>query len=1044
MRVVENVSGGIRCAALLAIVGVLTGCRSGSDDVEQLVAASGGYRPGDGWLSTITQHHPRRPSPPTFRSASDLAPGIVEIYARLADVGTDGRRESRLLQASAAELAVGRLQAAEARVTEALAYSATSWAAWNDLAVIRLTRSGEAGEDAAEEISRAVDAAMRAAELAPDRPQVWFNLSLALSRVQLRTQSVVAFERLRGLKTQSGWSDELQPTKVSSGSAGSTWEKSRAAILDVNTRSDHAADASWFPGQAREFLLLELFPAWAQALRDGRVREAQVLGDRAETIARTLSQIDGDALHLECANELDRAAAGKMPATQSAALFNAHIEHAEGRRLYELNQRAAAQDRFRRAAAEWARGSSPCRGWTDLDQAVALYQAGQPAAALERYSRVAASASRKNFHSLLARTHWLRGAALLAGGEVERAQQAYRDAIALYEKSKDNWNLISIRNTAADGLRELGAHPYGWQYLSPALARLDTVSEVRRRYLILYNASLYTGDAGLPHAALAFQEAALEQAYARGAPNTIVEGLIQRGRRHLSLDRPAAAVKDLDEAARLVPTIEASSSAAYLGAWLTRVRAELLAPTKPAQALELVNDQLIAYFQKREMTVVPALYRIRARAALAANRLAEANASLSEGIAVFEQMYGTLAASHFRASYLDSAWDLFGDLIALRATRAQDPAAAFAVAERARARGPDRLDLNVSPETIARRLPVHTGLIYYVALEDRLLVWRIGAGRQEFESVPLRRTELRYLVAGYRQLIEAGAAKADLLQLGSRLYQALLNRRWLEEARVSRLLLVPDDALHALPFSALIEPGSRRYAVEDLRLELVSSGQALARALPHNLASGPVVAKLLAVSASSVAGHAKLPEADREVEELAKYYPDRQVLSGPASTPTELGRRISNFEIVHFAGHAQTDLMFPWSSYLVLFPDAAHPDGLLKVEEIETWRLPKTRLVILSACQTAVGAVFRGDGMVTLARPFLNGGVKTVVGSLWRVDDRSTRQVFTTFHDRFAAERVAGTALHAAQLSLLRSSDPTSQLAKSWSGFVVIGAGDQP
>ena len=107
---------------------------------------------------------------------------------------------------------------------------------------------------------------------------------------------------------------------------------------------------------------------------------------------------------------------------------------------------------------------------------MALYQAGQPAAALERYSRVAASASRKNFHSLLARTHWLRGAALLAGGEVERAQQAYRDAIALYEKSKDNWNLISIRNTAADGLRELGAHPYGWRSLCHRHSRNSTPS----------------------------------------------------------------------------------------------------------------------------------------------------------------------------------------------------------------------------------------------------------------------------------------------------------------------------------------------------------------------------------------------------------------------------------------------------------------------------------------------------------------------------------------------------------------------------------------
>jgi CHAT domain-containing protein len=84
--------------------------------------------------------------------------------------------------------------------------------------------------------------------------------------------------------------------------------------------------------------------------------------------------------------------------------------------------------------------------------------------------------------------------------------------------------------------------------------------------------------------------------------------------------------------------------------------------------------------------------------------------------------------------------------------------------------------------------------------------------------------------------------------------------------------------------------------------------------------------------------------------------------------------------------------------------------------------------------------VFRGEGLVSLARPFLAAGSTSVVGTLWNVEDDPTRTLVRSFHREFAQRRDAAGALGHAQRVMLNSARPADRLPRSWAGFVAVGA----
>jgi CHAT domain-containing protein len=105
-------------------------------------------------------------------------------------------------------------------------------------------------------------------------------------------------------------------------------------------------------------------------------------------------------------------------------------------------------------------------------------------------------------------------------------------------------------------------------------------------------------------------------------------------------------------------------------------------------------------------------------------------------------------------------------------------------------------------------------------------------------------------------------------------------------------------------------------------------------------------------------------------------------------------------------------------------------------DDIAALPLAGTRVAVLSACATGAGAESRGEGVLSLVRPFLAAGVPHVVASLWSVRDDDTRPLMVALHRRLLAGEPPSAALRSAQLEALRSSGGR---AGTWAAFMTVG-----
>ena len=143
----------------------------------------------------------------------------------------------------------------------------------------------------------------------------------------------------------------------------------------------------------------------------------------------------------------------------------------------------------------------------------------------------------------------------------------------------------------------------------------------------------------------------------------------------------------------------------------------------------------------------------------------------------------------------------------------------------------------------------------------------------------------------------------------------------------------------------------------------------------------------------------RLPQSRREVEEIAALFPaDRRRTYVDREASEERAKAVGkNARIVHFATHGYVDNRSPFDSGLVLsIPEElaeGRDNGLLQVWEIfESVRLDAD-LVVLSACETGIGEIRGGEGIIGLTRAFQYAGARSVLASLWRVEDEATAEL---------------------------------------------------
>lgn len=226
-------------------------------------------------------------------------------------------------------------------------------------------------------------------------------------------------------------------------------------------------------------------------------------------------------------------------------------------------------------------------------------------------------------------------------------------------------------------------------------------------------------------------------------------------------------------------------------------------------------------------------------------------------------------------------------------------------------------------------------------------------------------------------------------------------------------------------------------------------------------------------SASALDSLPPLPATRQEVEECSGLFPGSDILVGPAATEQAVSGRatagtLARYRVLHFATHALANDERPEESALVLtragLPDPIEAalsgervyDGLVTAREIlEEWTLDAD-LVVLSGCETALGREVSGEGYVGLASALLRVGARSLLVSLWPVEDRSTSLLMRRFYENWTGsygdERagMTGAAMSKTQalgeakrwLRSLRGPTGVPVYASPffWAGFILVGS----
>lgn len=262
----------------------------------------------------------------------------------------------------------------------------------------------------------------------------------------------------------------------------------------------------------------------------------------------------------------------------------------------------------------------------------------------------------------------------------------------------------------------------------------------------------------------------------------------------------------------------------------------------------------------------------------------------------------------------------------------------------------------------------------------------------------------------------------------------------------SLLVVEPHDTLHLAPFAALTDKDGLSF-VEKYSLLLSPSQDALQRLRsyqPYGEALGKVRALIVGnpemkaaieVNGQTYRGFTTLEGAEREAAFIQELFPTQQTtyLKNTGATAEAIQEAARESGLIHLATHGVADEAEPMSSFLLV----AGGKGYLTARELRNWRL-SADLVVLSACETALGRLASTEGVIGLARALFIAGARAVVVSLWPVHDDATASLMEYFYRALLAGEPIPNALQTAQLKLKAQSDYAEPVF--WAGFVAMGA----
>jgi CHAT domain-containing protein len=313
----------------------------------------------------------------------------------------------------------------------------------------------------------------------------------------------------------------------------------------------------------------------------------------------------------------------------------------------------------------------------------------------------------------------------------------------------------------------------------------------------------------------------------------------------------------------------------------------------------------------------------------------------------------------------------------------------------------------------------------------RLLI--VASGGLEylpFAALPIPSNE-----NGYQPLI----TEHEIVNLPSASVLSVIRRETAGRAAAPKTVAVLADPVFETKDPRLLMATKRRGAGQESAVNTRSTAEASSPA-SGGLDCSPF---LRAVRSMGRDGLSRLLFSREEADAIADLVPARSLLKATgfqASRPKALSGELSNYRIVHFATHGLLNSEYPELSGLALSlvdENGKAQDGFLRMHEIYNLRLPAD-LVVLSACQTALGKEIKGEGLVGLTRGFMYAGAERVVASLWQVDDLATAGLMKRFYQGMLKDGMRpAEALRTAQIEM--SKQKRWSAPYYWAGFVIQG-----
>ena len=901
-------------------------------------------------------------------------------------------------------------------------------------------------------------AADSAVQLEPRLPEAQFNRALALEHLHLPGMAAQQWNVYLRLDDRTPWTDEAKERLNALRSTRPGWSDARRQLNPVgNPQLDTTvvySIARRFPRRMREEARRTIV-AWARA-REANVPSADTLLRNAGVMARAVEHVAGDPLLSDVVRGIQQ--------DLQLGEFARVTAVARGLTTYDKGHRFLGEFEFD-SATYWlgqalqslTKTNSPVAHWVAFDSAMIAYQRAGPDGydtALRQLRQLRADTPE--------RYRVVRGLAFRMEGLIRAIRADYDAAIAAYRAAAvegaglgDPGLDVRPRGILASLYSDLRGDDDAWLELYAAFEALASYSDEPGDAQRLFVTAAELSQRRWPSVALLFQHEAVRLAREVDGPGTMTISALAKeaellGRQGL-LERALASLR---EARAATDGITSDSIRAIKTADVDVVEGEVWLATRPDSAARVLRRSVDRFQDTQYLLEMARAQLLLANAYAAGGNMDAARLAFDAALSETERRRSGLQSSDDRARFLDQARPVIDRILRFYVDGA-DTLGAVQFFERMRSRvlleqiqrsGPSSLR-GPPVETIdklRRAIPARTTLISYAVLENEVVSWLIRADGVTMRRLPVT-VPLTETVARFSSMITRGSSDSALRATSAQLYDLLIGP-WRSRLQPdTRIVIVPDKSLHFVPFGALFDEATNRFLVESFEITVVPSVQLYDASATRYAELGAAVPNVMAVGNPSFDENAfqlpRLPGAEREATQIANGYARSRLLLGPAATKSAFLRGAVASDIIHFAGHGVVTPDAPLLSHLVFAPEAGDGgSGALYARDLFDARFPRTRVAILSGCQTAGGRLSDTEGVSSLARAFFAVGVPAVIASLWAINDAQTADFFAAYHRELVrgADPVAALR-HTQRQWLANSKDPWRGLS-TWAGFQLFGA----